>query len=85
MTWQARVLSFLVRHRVKPQLGDLSDLKRVRKAFNSPLPSPRGVRCSRRVASSLSSRVICWLSADCTTSRSSAARLMEPCSTTRTK
>ena len=44
MSWQARLLSFLVRHRVKPQLGDLSDLKRVRKAFNSPLPSPRGVR-----------------------------------------
>ena len=44
MTWQARVLSFLVRRRVKPLLGDLSDLKRVRQAFNSPLPSPRGVR-----------------------------------------
>ena len=46
MSWQARLLSFMVRHRVKPQLGDFTDLKRVRKAFNSPLPSPRGVRCT---------------------------------------
>ena len=46
MSWQARLLSFLVRRRVKPLLGDLSDLSRVRQAFNSPLPSPRGVRYS---------------------------------------
>jgi hypothetical protein len=32
-----------------------------------------------------SRRLICWLSADCTMSRSSAARLMEPSSTIRTK
>ena len=47
--------------------------------------TPRGVRWSRRVHSSPSSRVICWLSADCTMSRSAAARLMEPSSTMRTK
>ena len=47
--------------------------------------TPRGVRLSRRVASSLSSRVICWLRADCTMSRSAAARLIEPSSTMRTK
>lgn len=46
---------------------------------------PLLVRCSRRVLSSLSSRLICWLSADCTIFSSMAARLMEPSSTTRTK
>jgi hypothetical protein len=44
-----------------------------------------GVRCSSRVHSSLSRRLICWLRADCTMSRSSAARPMLPASTTLTK
>lgn len=47
--------------------------------------TPRGVRCSSRVDSSLSRRLTCWLSADWTMSRSRAARLMEPSSTMRTK
>jgi len=47
--------------------------------------TPCGVRRSSRVASSLSRRLICWLTADCTMSSSSAARLMLPSSTTRTK
>ncbi len=46
-----------------------------------PLP----VRCSSRVLSSDSSRLICWLRADWTTSRSIAARPMLPSSTMRTK
>jgi acetyl esterase/lipase len=43
-SWRARLLSFLVRRRVKPALGDLSDLARVRRVFDAPLPSPAGVR-----------------------------------------
>jgi len=44
VSWQARVATFVVRRRVKPQLGDLSDLARVRRVFDQPLPTPRGVR-----------------------------------------
>ena len=47
--------------------------------------TPLLVRCNRRADSSPSSRLICWLSADWTTPRSRAARLMLPSSTTRTK
>ena len=46
---------------------------------------PLLVRCKSRVLSSPSSRLICWLRADCTICRSSAARPMEPSSTMRTK
>jgi len=48
-SWQARVATFIVRRRVKPALGDMSDLARVRRAFNSPLPWPRGVRFTEDV------------------------------------
>ncbi len=48
-SWQARVASFIVRRRVKPALGDMSDLARVRRVFNSPLPWPRGVRFTEGV------------------------------------
>ena len=47
--------------------------------------APLAVRCSSRVLSSPSRRLICWLRADCTMSRSIAARPMEPSSTMRTK
>ncbi|MNT04371.1 hypothetical protein D3C72_1389470 [compost metagenome] len=47
--------------------------------------TPVCVRISSRVASSLSSRLICWLSAEATTPRSRAARPMLPSSATRTK
>jgi monooxygenase len=43
-SWQARIATFIVRRRVKPALGDMSDLARVRRVFDSPLPWPRGVR-----------------------------------------
>jgi cation diffusion facilitator CzcD-associated flavoprotein CzcO/acetyl esterase/lipase len=41
-SWQARVAAFIVRHRVKPVLRDMSDIMRVRRAFGQPLPIPRG-------------------------------------------
>ena len=41
---QARLAAFAVRRRVRPRLGDLSDIARVRQVFNQSLPSPRGVR-----------------------------------------
>jgi hypothetical protein len=47
--------------------------------------TPVEVRCSRRVASSLSSRLICWLNAEVPTPSCCAARPMLPSSTTRTK
>ena len=43
-SWQARVAVFVVRRRVKPVLGDMSDIARVRGAFGAPLPAPGGVR-----------------------------------------
>jgi cation diffusion facilitator CzcD-associated flavoprotein CzcO/acetyl esterase/lipase/short-subunit dehydrogenase len=43
-SWQARVAAFIVRRRVKPALGDMSDIARVRKAFGTRLPAPGGVR-----------------------------------------
>src|SRR5512145_321010 len=43
-SWQAHLAAFVVRRRVKPALGDLSDIARVRQAFGAPLPAPRGVR-----------------------------------------
>jgi len=43
-SWQARVAAFVIRRRVKPALGDFSDIARVRATFGKPLPAPRGVR-----------------------------------------
>ncbi len=39
---RAHLTAFLVRRRVKPALGDMRDLARVRAVFNKPLPRPRG-------------------------------------------
>lgn len=43
-SWQAHVAAFLVRRRVKPALGDMADVLRVRRVFDQPLPTPRGAR-----------------------------------------
>jgi cation diffusion facilitator CzcD-associated flavoprotein CzcO/acetyl esterase/lipase len=43
-SWQARVARYIVRKRVRPALGDMSSVARVRKVFGQPLPPPRGVR-----------------------------------------
>jgi cation diffusion facilitator CzcD-associated flavoprotein CzcO/acetyl esterase/lipase len=48
-SWQARVAAFIVRRRVKPELSDLSDIARVRRVFDQPLPTPRGVRYTEAV------------------------------------
>ncbi|OYV00502.1 MAG: alpha/beta hydrolase, partial [Burkholderiales bacterium PBB5] len=48
-SWQARVATFITRHRVRPALGDLSDISRVRRVFNQRLPAPRGVRYTAAV------------------------------------
>ncbi len=39
-----RIAAFIVRRRIKPQLGDMSDVARVRRVFGQALPAPRGVR-----------------------------------------
>ncbi len=39
----ARLAAFVVRRVVRPKLADMSDPLRVRKAFGTPLPVPRGV------------------------------------------
>jgi monooxygenase len=41
---RARLATRIVRKRVKPALGDMSDLMRVRKVFSQALPAPKGVR-----------------------------------------
>ncbi|MDE2457563.1 MAG: alpha/beta hydrolase fold domain-containing protein, partial [Burkholderiales bacterium] len=43
-SWRARAAALFVRRRIAPALGDLSDLARVRRVFDRPLPAPRGVR-----------------------------------------
>ena len=41
-SWQARLAAFFVRHRIKPALGDMRDIARVRAVFATRLPVPRG-------------------------------------------
>ncbi len=48
-SWQARVAAFVIRRRVKPALGDFSDIARVRATFGTSLPAPRGVRYTEAV------------------------------------
>jgi monooxygenase len=43
-SWQAHVARLIVRRRVRPALGDMSDIARVRRVFADPLRPPRGVR-----------------------------------------
>ena len=43
-SWQSRLAAFFVRHRIKPALGDMHDIARVRAVFATRLPVPRGVR-----------------------------------------
>ncbi|OYT87723.1 MAG: hypothetical protein CFE46_11330 [Burkholderiales bacterium PBB6] len=44
VSWQARIATWYVRNRVKPVLGDMSDLRRVRKVMNAAMPGPGGTR-----------------------------------------
>ena len=46
---QARIAALIVRRRVKPSLGDMSDIARVRQVFSQRLPAPGGVRYSDAV------------------------------------
>jgi acetyl esterase/lipase len=39
-SWQARVAAFVVRRRVKPALGDMTDIARIRRSFRHGLPAP---------------------------------------------
>lgn len=41
-SWQARFASYIVRRRIKPRLGDMSNLKYVRRLFGQALPPPPG-------------------------------------------
>jgi len=43
-SWQARAARTVIRWRLRPALGDMRDLMRVRKAMGTALPAPRGVR-----------------------------------------
>ena len=43
-SWQARAARYVIRKRMRPALGDMRDLMRVRKVMGTPLPSPKGVR-----------------------------------------
>ncbi len=60
-SWQARVAAFIVRRRVKPALGDLSDIARVRRVFAQPLPTPRGARYTPAVIGGVAGE---WVEAD---------------------
>ncbi len=46
-SWQARMAAWIVRRRIRPALGDLRDVARVRRVFGQPLPAPGGVRITR--------------------------------------
>ncbi len=41
-SWQARVARYLVRKRLRPALGDMTDLMRVRRVMGQALPPPKG-------------------------------------------
>ena len=41
-SWQARLASYIVRRRIKPRLGDMSNLQYVRRLFGQVLPPPSG-------------------------------------------
>ena len=41
-SWQTRFSSWLIRRRIKPRLGDMRNLSRVRRLFGQPLPAPKG-------------------------------------------
>ncbi|MEO5687823.1 MAG: alpha/beta hydrolase fold domain-containing protein [Burkholderiaceae bacterium] len=43
-SWQAVVARYIIRKRVRPALGDMRDLMRVRKVMGQALPPPKGVR-----------------------------------------
>jgi monooxygenase len=43
-SWQARLVTWIVRRRVKPKLANMRDIDAVRAAFGQPLPAPKGVR-----------------------------------------
>ena len=43
-SWQARAARYVIRRRVRPALGDMSDLMRVRRVMGEALPPPKGVR-----------------------------------------
>ena len=42
-SWQARVARAIIRKRLRPALGDMRDLMRVRKVMGQALPPPKGV------------------------------------------
>jgi len=46
-SWQAKAARFIIRRRVRPALGDMRDLMRVRKVMGQALPPPKGVRYTR--------------------------------------
>ena len=49
-SWQARIAAAIMRRRIRPALGDLSDVARVRRVFATALPAPRkGVRYTAAV------------------------------------
>jgi cation diffusion facilitator CzcD-associated flavoprotein CzcO/acetyl esterase/lipase len=48
-SWQARVARTVIRRRVRPALGDMRDLMRVRKVMGQALPPPKGVAYTRGV------------------------------------
>lgn len=43
-SWQAKLATHIVRKRVRPALGDMRDIPRVRRAFGHALPAPPGVQ-----------------------------------------
>ena len=46
-SWQARAARYVIRKRVRPALGDMRDLMRVRKVMGQALPPPKGVTYTR--------------------------------------
>ena len=42
-SWRARIATWWIRRRIKPALGDMRDIARVRGLFSTSLPPPRGV------------------------------------------
>ena len=48
-SWQAKAARYVIRKKVRPALGDMRDLMRVRKVMGDALPPPKGVTYTRGV------------------------------------
>ena len=60
-SWQARAARYVIRKRMRPALGDMTDLLHVRKVMGNAQPAPKGVRYTRATLGGVPGE---WVEAD---------------------